>query len=295
MTFDMQPEIRPPALKARDRATLVTTAHPLSELLPDGFRGWTGGVKFVPLGVDEAENFDGGFGDVTKGFQEIPDTQFFYPIRIVAGEQCSAMSMGTDELLGRVMTRLDAFESLQLSTELYHGGSNDSAASCDLGVNHFITESTGLLIMADEVDAQTPSTALASLERGLQNILNGAVGTIHLTPGLLAVLDSNGLLQFYDGRYYTATGHVVIADAGFEGLGPDNDVPATAGVEWAYATGPVYFAIADVPDVIDFEGERTDITRNNVKVLGEKLGIAVYDHNVRVAVAVAFDGAAAVS
>lgn len=67
--------------------------------------------------------------------------------------------------------------------------------------------------------AVTPIEALAAVEYGLGQRLLGQ-GMVHMDVGMLTRLQSGGGLRFVDGRWYTASGNIVVADYGY--ISPDS-------------------------------------------------------------------------
>jgi hypothetical protein len=87
--------------------------------------------------------------------------------------------------------------------------------------------------------------ALAAVEDALAVRLQGGVGMIHITPGMLTILNSGGGLNFDGTSYRTATGHVVVADAGYTNAAPSSGA-VVAGRSWIYGSGQVMAKLGEV-------------------------------------------------
>ena len=90
---------------------------------------------------------------------------------------------------------------------------------------------------------------IAMLIQSLSQQASGAEGVLHMSPFVAAIASAKGIL-YRNGRVLrTVVGnHLVIADGGYNGDGPDygvGDESATASTQWVYATGPVRYKVSD--------------------------------------------------
>lgn len=115
-------------------------------------------------------------------------------------------------------------------------------------------------------------TAIAVFEAHLATVLQGGRGVIHVPPVMLPSL-MEVVTQVGD-HWETPTGHIVIADAGYQGaLPPDGQAAASTTQAWMYASGPVMWAYA--PGI---GGDvRVDITTNEVTAQMTGYGILLWD------------------
>lgn len=79
--------------------------------------------------------------------------------------------------------------------------------------------------------------ALGKLEQSLSACVKG-IGVIHISAELLPHLAANHLLEERDGVFYTPNGHKLAVSAGYSGASPAGVIQV--GVQWMYATGPVF-------------------------------------------------------
>lgn len=91
----------------------------------------------------------------------------------------------------------------------------------------------------------TPVQAVAALESFIVECIPGGIGVIHVTHGFLLFMNSNLLVREIDHKFYTPSGQLVIAGAGYPGSGPGN-IPSILGETWIYATGPVTVYESDI-------------------------------------------------
>lgn len=124
--------------------------------------------------------------------------------------------------------------------------------------------------------ALNPVAALAVLESAIAGCIPGGVGVIHLTFGVLPYMAANHLLFERDGKFYTPSGQLIIAGAGYPGSGPSN-VPATSGETWVFATGPMSVFYSDIfftPSQID---QAVDRSLNNVTFWAEQTYAVIWE------------------
>lgn len=91
----------------------------------------------------------------------------------------------------------------------------------------------------------TPLSAIAALESNIAECIPGGIGTINLNFGLLPYLARDHLLTEQDGNFYSPSGQLIIAGAGYPGSGPGN-IPAQPGETWAFATGQISVFMSDI-------------------------------------------------
>ena len=121
--------------------------------------------------------------------------------------------------------------------------------------------------------------ALFAIEQGLADLLDGGAGMLHVPAGALSVLHAQGGIRYdQDGRPFTATGHLVVADAGYLGVSPVTKA-VVAGELWIYGSGPVF---AKYDDLLRFQTDPWDdlsngLLHNDREVKAEMHGIALFD------------------
>jgi hypothetical protein len=93
----------------------------------------------------------------------------------------------------------------------------------------------------------------------------------------MPLIAADGLADFADGGWVTATGHDVIADAGYTGAAPNGVAAAAADTAFLYASGPIYYAITEIEAVGRRNQESTDMTRNVHQFFAERYGLVAFD------------------
>lgn len=93
--------------------------------------------------------------------------------------------------------------------------------------------------------ALSPVAAIAALESNIADCIPGALGVIHVNFGLLPFMARDYLLVEKNGKYYTPSGQLIVAGAGYPGSGPGN-VPADPGETWIFSSGPVAVYNSDI-------------------------------------------------
>jgi hypothetical protein len=227
-----------------------------------------GGIEAVTLqcssDVDvERDLFPFGANDIT-----------FDPFGVYVTRECNRMSGISGELLGSARMRLAEQVSARLAQELYDGALT--------GNPNIRTGATVPSVTTTDLD-----TALSHLEDHLAALYGNMQGTIHMSPGALSCAARSEQLVREGAKWYTPSGHLVIADAGYDGSEPvsavDSDGIAVApqstpaaGTEWIYATGPVAWQMG--PE-IDHGAEDLGATRksNRDGAIAQRLLLAIYD------------------
>lgn len=255
-------DIDPTGLEQRPYALLLDVARNLSD---GGIPRWAlSGYKWVPLGCDGLTVTSDGC-DVTLdkqlgGFEDqIEQTPFL----LLASIACS--TLGSDpEYMDRVITdRLTTYASAAFATELMtgtNGGPLSFASATKLNSG----------------SARTLRLAFADLETWLALQLHGARGVIHLTPAAMALAAADRLVHFIDNRWVTATGHLVVADAGYTGPAPTGGA-VSADQDWLYASGNIYYEITPVKPVGERNFQSTNISRNIHEFFSERYGLVLFD------------------
>lgn len=247
------PPARPPAYG------LIAAAPPL-----DSTDRWEQGWAFEPEGC--ATGLQGKLPITCQGSTDAvagssADAVEGDPIWIWGADRCTTLQRSRDNE-GRARRQLAAIESYELADELWNGTVSDP----DGLANRWLA---GPAVDSDTLTSGgvTPVAALGCVTQGLAELLRGAPGMVHTTPQLLQHLVADSIVTRQGNLWMTAMGHVVVADAGYSGAGPDA-TPAGS-TQWIYGTpmlrirrGPV-----ELTDTID----RTVNTR--LVVAGRLAGI----------------------
>lgn len=252
------------------RFGLVAAAN----VLRDALR-WEGGYIFQPEALSGA-----GVQDpcdvVDFDPPERPANVTGVPFLVWAGDVCSAMGFEAADYQGRARRALEAQESEQIAHEFWVGTQNDASG-------------WGNQQLADQASADVygesmlPVDALACLEQGLANEQGNRRGMIHCTPQVLSVWAANYFIRREGNLWLTPLDHIVVADAGYDGSGPDGQ-PATDGNIWAYATGLVTLRLSEVAVVPGDFAQALDRAVNTVTYRAERLASPSWDGQAHIAV-----------
>lgn len=115
--------------------------------------------------------------------------------------------------------------------------------------------------------------ALGKLEQALAACVKG-VGVVHISCELLPHLVTNHLVHEQDGVLYTPGGHKLAVSAAYSGAAPSGVVQV--GVQWMYATGPV-FMYKSRGRYIGDEAASLDRTVDTLKRIYERTYVIGYD------------------
>lgn len=152
------------------------------------------------------------------------------PFLVWGGDACSTMGSATRDWQGRARRQLQLIESYEVASELWDG----TITQADSLDNRYLA---GPGVDSDTVTdgPSSPSIALACVEGALAVALRGQQGMVHVTPQLLTTLVAQQLVARQGNVWVTPNGHVVVADAGYSGDGPDGGAATTA-YQWVYGT-----------------------------------------------------------
>lgn len=256
-----------PGLERRPYGLLLDASPeiPASEL--QGMRWLLAGVTWMAFDCSNIEtttedgctaleplDFDRGFGDSIEAQQTF---MLWDAIR------CSDLSVDASVLRGRVEMKLTVLASAGVASELMTGAASAGHA--------FVSDALSL-----GNTAETLRVGFAKLEAHLASKLHGAVGMIHVPPGVLTLALADSLVMGVNGLFRTATGHIVVGDAGYTGTAtPDGATAANSSQAWLYASGIVRHAITDIQGLR--EAEENLIERNTESFYGHRYGIVAYD------------------
>lgn len=261
-----EPEVLIPAPLVREHGLLLTSAFRLPDSVFNvgGVNRMPLGVKFIPWGCDGLQVFPSDCDPLEKDLNALPEFVTQPAFSIVDGLFCTTLSGVEGDIDMRLMSRLRTRISYVFAKELIYG-----------------TQSGGESLAASATTVTSGPTnlleALSLLEMKLATALQGEVGMIHVTPRAFTLLNALDAIKWMDNRWYTATGHVVVADAGYDtDLDPEGG-STPDGNEWMYGSGLVYFGVSD-PELIG-ENDHTTFNRskNRRERLAEAYGIVLFD------------------
>lgn len=276
---DVDTFIRP---RPRTRGTLLSVAREI----PDAAARNLAGVTWTPwpavAATREAVDCDEVYDKST--IRDVPDLAAQPPFLMWDRIQCSTAGLELDWLVEAAQQGIDDFVTVVLAAEL-----ETATASGGVGLVGNATYTPTVLSST----AERLGLALVRLEGYLAqgSKWDGAVGVIHLTPGLLTIAAQDGLVMWDPsagnmGCYVTATGHCVVGDAGHTGqTGPQGQSGAGTDEAWIYATGDVWYALGSIPqmsvtDPTDPDGGPVYIGQNKHRPLLERAGLVAFDPEV---------------
>lgn len=272
MTFGMNIVTQAPRPVPRQWGTALTAYAELvgPDYSPDarGVKRWLNGVKFTPFGCDKIVGalFDPCVERLSE-LQSYGAQVSFDPFLAEVGITCSTLGYERNTLLEYVIAHSEVSRSTILGAQVERSA--------------YTTGNPSLASEAQDTanSDQSLMGALYAIEAGLADLLDGGVGMVHVPAGVLAVLQAQGGLRFdKDGRPFTATGHVIVADAGYLGVSPATN-GLVAGEMWIYGSGPVF---AKYDDLLRFQTDPWEdlsngLLHNDREVKAEMYGIAIFE------------------
>lgn len=188
---------------------------------------WPAGVRIqsescgINIEVVEADCAATNLTDTT----EFGDTTEFDSLVGWATRWCSTQSGRGSELTPAAQRIVDEQVGFAVARELMSGTVNPSLKSTAT----VVTTSAALPAIQ----------ALVLMEESIAAAAGNIEALIHVSPAMLERLyHDDGIFREGD-SWYTATGQVVIGDAGYDGGEPDSEDPVADDEEYIYATGPV--------------------------------------------------------
>lgn len=264
------------------RYSLIVVAEALT--LSDDVLG--GGYIFEPEacgtqrgGVAELD-CGGGTDEMTVG--TMPARVEGDPFVIYAWDECSTLGWRGRDFVGRATRMLLASQSFWLARELATGS---------LGLEqHSLNDPAAVTLTSAALDDVV--AALATVEQGIADIGRGEPGMVHVTIGMLTRLFAATAIVRDGSLFRTASGNVVVADAGYTGQGPGEEEP-NGDTEFIYGTSLIGVQLGEplfLPDNFDdavSRGTAVDRGVNTLTMYAERPALWVWDECIHVAAEVA--------
>jgi len=202
-------------------------------------------------------------GSAVLDFDELINHPSF---KVVDGLSCSTLSFpdatspSFTGITPRLMRRMRTLMSAALMGELITGYASSGAS--------LMSEAQVL------PDAATIGDAASAIEDHLATTLLGNRGTVFIPPMMLHATVDAGWVHIEGNRLMTATGHLVVSDAGHVATqGPDS---GGGGGLWIYAAGEICYRVSDT--MLLGEGSETlDISTNIRTRLAEAYAQLAFD------------------
>lgn len=219
---------------------------------------WPLGVKFQganydPLFANDVDCTPSGLAE-PHGYNDVEEQPAFSVYDSVI---CSTLSKTFDEVSAYIDQRWPVLISNAFAHELLTG---------DVSDGHSLQDDDVALAASGSI-----VEAVSRLEGILAQNLLGGQGLIHLPPSLLTYAVTNGTVNLKGTRYFSPSGHLVVADSAYEASG----APGSTAV--AYATGPVYWLATERSPLSGIAHENTDFSRNTVQAIEESYGLLLFD------------------
>lgn len=246
--------------------------------VPDDGAEWQDGVTWQPRGTCEGEHgalaLDclGDTDAMGDGTRAEPRVQL--PVVLWASDTCSvhgaASRLAMEDRAGRARGALQETGSFDLADQLW----GDSLATGNARLAHSDSDTV----------TDGPTSVTGALGQGvyaLGQCNRGRRGMVHVTSQALVHLAAVGAIYQQGNLWYTPMGHIVVADDGYDGSGPDG---APAGEsQWAYFTDMVRYRLGEVilnppnPDTAEGHAAGMDRATNDFTVYAMRLALIEWD------------------
>lgn len=189
------------------------------------------------------------------------------PFVLVGSYKCPPVGRSADEAFEIARKRLLKWEGRHLERTLWTGQVANGSG--------FISPSFAFGNESCEIDpidvhpagAVNPVSAVSLIEDAIGD--TSGCGVIHAPSGLAPYFANQYILEKDGGRYYTTAGTQIIFGQGYPGSGPAN-IPAIAGEQWIFATGPLVMTMSDMFQVPDNIAEGVNRMINDVEIRAER-------------------------
>lgn len=285
-------EISPPA-RLLSPNNLLATLERAEALMTPTNPAWMGGIQFVPQpcgGGGIWPNECVGETCTHKVANGLVESVKWTPNLIYSAVTCGSFS-DKNELMAAARSTFNISEPVIAASELYYAAANKDqlalAPLCDNGdaypPNPYLATPDQFFPTGTDPAVWTTAQVLL-LDQGWRVLLNtiasefsGTQATIHVSPGLLAILVSVDVVTEVNGLYRTTVGnHLVIGAPGYFGASPADETEGVGydwpDVEWIYVTGPMGLLLGSVDEDNTFEHRR-----NNYVSLVERFSLPFFD------------------
>lgn len=245
------------------------------------------GFAFNPENCGESGTLAEDPCDSTPSTKTIPENlaqvrqQGFY---VWAGDKCSPFPAIERDFRAFSLRQLQAALSYQVAHELWTG---DRAAADGLTTNRSLASIDSDVLTSVPT---SPTDALARLEYGLGDCAHGARGVVHADRITATFWGHLGLLRREGAQLLTFLDTIVVADAGYDGSGPDGQA-AVEGSRWAYATGMPIVRLGPERVIPDTMAQAVNRTTNEVEWRAERKAAVGWDGCCHLAVELDLDTA----
>jgi hypothetical protein len=279
----------------RPKATLMTTLDMLpEEVISQRVQGrdqivprWMQGVTFQSVGNEPLRRIAASLCEPSelKEAREPGMIYSFDPFVVYDAQQASLICSDLNRVEQDMEQRYPSMVSAQIANELMAGGVRVQAGED----NHSLSSAAALVAGGP----YRPNDALALLEQAAADFLHGGQGVIHITPRGFSYLNFFDQAEMIDMRWNTSQGHLIVADAGYEGTEPEAnftgpDAPNIDADEWWYISGSVFYTLTEfVP--IGAPDERIDYELNKLTSIEEATALVIFDPGTVVAVPVCYE------
>lgn len=261
--------IAAPRLRKRPRGLLLDVAEPITEGEMDRFAG---GVTFCPQGCANLTAHEDLFCDevqIPSAGPTTPEAETFHSFTVV-GREDAPERFEKDLATGRIIQRFDTQISAQVARELATGAETAGPS--------LQSEATG--IVTGPVDVEDALYVFDDLFSAVDN----AQGTIMATPATFGLLVNAHDVTEENGVYQTPTGHFLVGDSGFDGVGPaDESDPEES---WVYGILGVPRYWLGERRQLGTESARFDMSRNSYATIFAQDALVAFENCLVIAVAV---------
>lgn len=252
-------EVRAPRLRRRPRGLLLDVAEPIdaSRVRPsdegstdfDPMERIVGGVNFVGVGCSVLDNFENQWcSEVTIPDDESSCETHEFSSFVTVDRENAPIYFHEPWIEDRIRQRFGAMTSAQVARELQSG-----ALTGNPNMQDNATEIVDELVPVDQALYVVNEMAAG---------LDGVEVTIHTSPGLFELLVANYDIEQDDAGsseddptsrpFRTATGHLLVGDAGHDPAGAPEGYSTEATGSWLYATLSVVTWLGDIEPVGQF-------------------------------------------
>lgn len=197
------------------------------------------------------------------------------PFTVLGSYKCSTGGRPVSEAMAIADNRLRRNKERGVERTFWTGLTNVGTVNPSLQGGNSSCGITPIDITPDNGTLNTLQ-AVAALESVMVECIPGGIGVIHVNQGFLMYLTSNLLAKQNNGKFYTPSGQLIVAGAGYPTSGPGN-VPSAPGETWIFATGPMAVYYSDVFYTPSNVGQAIDRRINDITFYAEQTFSVVWE------------------
>lgn len=226
---------------------------------------WQSGFSFSPNGCVPATILDpqcGSDDNASIEPSDLPAVVDFIPYLVLVAAHCTSLQGASGADLGaRIRAIVELDQGVAVEEELWKG----TKATASSWPNFFLAGGSPNFdnLTPGPTDAIPGMYALGALQAALGQCNGGVRGMIHASKQVVTMWQERNLVRREGTAILDLYDNFIIAGAGYDGTGPDDEFDATGNTSWAYATGMVDVRLGGIDTVPTLDRIEQALDRTN--------------------------------